>query len=269
VVTPTGRKAPALRLIVGPPVTERLMLGERSMPPADRLRVGLVRLIEGEPFPPGVMLRVFGSEPPLPGVRVMLGPLRPVGDGVNRLVASDCPGWRLMLGPRSIVEADGERLMDGVPVVPVRGESGRVTPPEGLRVIDGEPGVAERFTDGVEGPPLVEPLRDESMLRGRSDGLYGVRDIDGVRSGELNRESPGLEGRLICPSGRPIEGEFVDRLGASRKLSMPPRSMDRVGVDWLGRFTVAGRSTVRGAELNDGSLPLDEGDGVENDGVLL
>ncbi len=31
---------------------------------------------------------------------------------------------------------------------------------------------------------------------------------------------------------------------------------------------VEGRSIVRGAELNDGSLLLDEGDGVENDGAL-
>ncbi len=95
-----------------------------------------------------------------------------------------------MLGPRSSVEGDGERLMDGVPGVPVRGEADgvRLMVPAESREIDGEPGVAGRFTDEPEGRPVVEPLRDESKLRGRSDGLYGARDIEGVRSGELNRD---------------------------------------------------------------------------------
>lgn len=215
-VRPTGRSEPALRLMVGPvmPPSERLMLGVPVMPLADRLMLGLVRLIEGEAVRPGVMPRVLGSEPPVPGVLVMLGPVRPVGDGVSRLATSDCPGRRVLgrLGPRSRVEADGERLIDGAPVVPVRGESGRVTPADGVREIDdglrdtdegvrgeadgvrlmlpdesrwieGELGEDGRFTDGLEERPLGEPLRSESTVP-----LDGEREIEGVRSGALNRE---------------------------------------------------------------------------------
>jgi hypothetical protein len=157
VVTPTGRSELALRLMLGPPV----------MPPTDRLMLGLVRLIEGEA--PGVIPRVLGSEPPVPGVLAMLGPVRPVGDGVSRFVASDCPGRRMlgMLGPRSSVEADGERPIEGEPAVPDRGESGRVMPADGLREIE------EGVRGDADGVRLMLPA--ESRWIDAEPGMAGLR----------------------------------------------------------------------------------------------
>lgn len=98
---------PVERLMLGP--ADRLMLGDgvREMPVVDRLMLGLLRLIvsldRGD-----VMPRVFGTLAP---------------DGLREM-----PGL-----PRSIDE--GDRLMEGDPE---RDVSGRVTPLEGVREIEGE-----------------------------------------------------------------------------------------------------------------------------------
>lgn len=146
-----------------PPRLMLAPLADREIPAAERLTPGALRLI-AEP--------AFGlSEPravgePVPGVRVMLGLVRPVGEGVSLFAESERPGWRAFgtLAPRSIVEPDCERLIEGEPGVADRELSDRFRPVEGLREI--EPGVREaslgvrRISLESEGERLGWAVRD-------------------------------------------------------------------------------------------------------------
>lgn len=124
---------------------------------------------------------------------------------------------------------DGVRLMDGalsrgIDAPGVR--DGELDPRRNSSASDGD-----RFTEGLDGlaerPGSVVLGRRMSVgrpgmlgvptLRWRSDELPVEREIDGVRPGEVNRDSPPGVGRVIWPSGRAMDGV----LGRSRNCSRP------------------------------------------------
>jgi len=176
--------------------------GPREMPAVERLMLGLVPPMARS----GESVRPLGCEMPPDGVRLILGLSRLPVPGVRRVAASPWPGCRALgrLGLRSSVDAEGERLIDGVlglAIVPgeVRAVlSGRVTPVDGVRQIEDGAREASEGVRSIEGallrgmlavpgvreivPGLVRevspaPRRNSSA----SDGDRLIEGLDGVR----------------------------------------------------------------------------------------